>query len=456
MFGQRNSGGLEEAQAIAGFERGRGDGPAQLRVQRVGGWAGKQAAFGEVKRRPACERAVDLRRRQTVRGDENDFVIGVTVLGRAQLQAQWLGPARQRLIVRGHDAIRRQRHAKEAIERRARGGICIFERPPTFVLPGFENRAPQRQRFRPQIERPALEPLGESFGVRLFEFGKCRARLSAPLQSRLVGMQHQTQFQRAGIGKGLWWSEIAKPILPMRDLLLAFPCGHFGFDQAQVRDAVHEFGIANMAPAQFPRDVKPAIKNVARTLGPQFEFLPIAVSIATACNQAEIALDWRTHRGGGIERLHPLDKRGFAGPKFASEIFNKPAVKRRTRRGRNVARRFVFRRLEEGGGGGPARVRQGALAQFEHRRHDVLAVILHRARTVRRPLMVGKFQPHFIILAAAHDRRVKVIRFDALQFEHVAARVIVAPALARLDGYQLEKTFDAPKQIFPQNHSRKR
>ena len=278
MFGQRNSGGLEEAQAIAGFERGRGDGPAQLRVQRVGGWAGKQAAFGEVKRRPACERAVDLRRRQTVRGDEDDFVIGVTVLGRAQLQAQWLGPARQRLIVRGHDAIRRQRHAKEAIERRSRGGICIFERPPTFVLPGFENRAPQRQRFREQIERPALKLPGKSFGMRLFEFGKCRARLGAPLQSRLVGMQHQTQFQCAGIGNGLWLGEIAKPIFPMRDLLLAFPCGHFGFDQAQVRDAVHEFGIANMAPAQFPRDVKPAIKNVARTLGPQFEFLPIAVS----------------------------------------------------------------------------------------------------------------------------------------------------------------------------------
>jgi hypothetical protein len=34
--------------------------------------------------------------------------------------------------------------------------------------------------------------------------------------------------------------------------------------------------------------------------------------------------------------------------------------------------------------------------------------------------------------------------------------VTAAPALARLDGYQLEKTFDAPKQIFPQNHSRKR
>ena len=55
-----------------------------------------------------------------------------------------------------------------------------------------------------------------------------------------------------------------------------------------------------------------------------------------------------------------------------------------------------------------------------------------------------------------HDRRVKVIRFDALQFEHVAARVIVAPALARLHGQEREKTLDALKQIFPQIHARKR
>src|SRR5207247_8703985 len=142
-----------KAQAIGGFERGRGDRPARVRVQRVGGRSVKESALGQVERGPAGERAKNRRRRRTVGGGEREFVIASAVFGGTELQPQRFGRARERLALAIHDAVRRQRQAEEAAERRARGGVRIVERPPAFVVPRFEQRATQRERVRRKIER---------------------------------------------------------------------------------------------------------------------------------------------------------------------------------------------------------------------------------------------------------------------------------------------------------------
>src|SRR5439155_12814032 len=117
VFGQRNAGGVQKAQAGGGFKRGRGNRLARVRLERIGGRSVKESALGEVKRRPAGERAKNRRRRRTLSGGEREFVIAIAVFGRTELQPQRLGRARERLAIASHDAVRRQRQAEQAVER---------------------------------------------------------------------------------------------------------------------------------------------------------------------------------------------------------------------------------------------------------------------------------------------------------------------------------------------------
>ena len=319
-------------------------------------------------------------------------------------------------------------------------------------MPRFEDRAPQRQRFSRDSERAALEMFGEFFGLGLFEFGEFRVRPGAPVQARLGGKHHEAQVQRAGIGHGCGFVEIAEPIPPVLDFLFALPLAHPGFDQTEIRDAIHEVWITRLAPAQFPRDVEPEMIIIARTFGPQFDFLPIIVSIASADNYAQIALIRLAVGGVGVKGLHLPDERGFVHHEFASEMFHEPVVKRRARRLRHAPGRFVFWRDEAGDG--LFSVGGRALTQFKQGGHSVFAITPHRTRTFRRPLLIGKFQSHLIVFAAAHDRDVKVIRFDAFQFKHGALGVVGAPALARLGRREREEPVNALEQIVPQRHFR--
>ena len=90
-----------------------------------------------------------------------------------------------------------------------------------------------------------------------------------------------------------------------------------------------------------------------------------------------------------------------------------------------------------------------ALFQFEHRGHNMFAVLTDRTGAIRRPLTFGEFEAHLIIFSAAHDRCVKIIRLDALQIQHFALGEIAAAPVNRFRRNRFEKPFDGLKQILP-------
>ena len=293
MAGQGDSGGVQEAQAIGGFERGRRDHLLQILVERVGGRAGEQSALGQVERRLAGERAQNWRWRRTIGRGESQRVIILPLAGRDELQAQGGGHAIQRLAVGGDDPVRRQRHPQQTVERRSRRGVGVFERPPALVIPRLEHGAPERQRFLGKLEGAVLELLGEFLGVSLLEFRERRRRIDAPLQPRLSGQRDEPQVQRAALRRGGMSLEFAKPFFPAVDFLLSLPSMHFRFNQAEVREAFHERGIGHLALAQLPRDVEPEFIVVPRLAGPEIERRP-AISPPARAERAEVAVGDRS------------------------------------------------------------------------------------------------------------------------------------------------------------------
>ncbi len=322
MLRQRNAGGVEKPQAGGGFERGRGNGLSQFGVERVGQRAGEQTAVGQIQSRLAGERAENFWRRRTVGGAEGQFVTAIAVFGQAEIQAQWLRDARKRLAVVGHDAVGRERHSQQAVQPGAGGGVGVSEQPPAFGTPRSVSSAPQRQRIGRDGQRAFLELLGDSSCLRLFEFGKPGVCVAAPLQSRLFRAYGQTQFERAGFGNGRAAVEFAEPIVPPLDFLVALPLLHLRFNQMEIRDPGDELRILPIAPAQFPRDVKPEIKIVGWKIAPEIERFPVVVSVATAGHQAQVGFRQLADARIGKRRLHLADESGFLVPKLVPDIFN--------------------------------------------------------------------------------------------------------------------------------------
>src|SRR5580700_6766977 len=106
----------------------------------------------------------------------------------------------------------------------------------------------------------------------------------------------------------------------------------------EIRDAGDELRILPIAPAQFPRDIKPEIKIVARKIGPEIELFPAVVSVAAAGHQAQVGFRQLADARIGKRRLHLADEAGFVRLKFSPKFFSESVAQRRARRLREAQR----------------------------------------------------------------------------------------------------------------------
>ena len=84
----------------------------------------------------------------------------------------------------------------------------------------------------------------------------------------------------------------------------------------------------------------------------------------------------------------------------------------------------------------------------------MLAIVVHRAGAVRRPILVGILQCDGVILAAAHDGGVGLIGDNASEAHHMTSRVVEPAALAGLHRHEFQEPFRRAYQFVSLAHLR--